>query len=198
MKERSVNDLILDEEDTKENYEVVDFLERLAAHIIDSILMIVILLSLLPTLFHFFEMLVKNKNEPVGGGLVVSVIILYLFWPLILRVLYSTIYEGTGLNATPGKFIMALQVVDDHDHGLSFARAMVRNLAKVISALILYFGFLMVLFNSDRKALHDNMTQTKVIRKSPDTAVKRKFWISTLIIIIILFTLPGYELPPLD
>lgn len=82
-------------------------------------------------------------------------------------------YAGWFLSArgaTPGKMLFELRVVDaDSGQGLSFLRAGFRQvLGKWISGAPLCAGFLLALVRSDRKALHDFVFQSIVV-KAGDT-----------------------------
>ncbi len=61
--------------------------------------------------------------------------------------------------------IVGIKVVDKNGNKLSFLRAFARNVGKTISALILYIGFLLILFSDYRQGLHDLMAKTFVVRK---------------------------------
>jgi len=78
--------------------------------------------------------------------------------------LYAAWYESSRDQATIGKRWMRLKVVDEENERISFARATGRYLAKYISALPCFLGFLMALFSSRGRALHDRLAGTRVVR----------------------------------
>jgi len=66
--------------------------------------------------------------------------------------------------ATPGKMACKLKVVMADSGRISYARAMGRHFAKYISGLILGIGYLMAGFDDQKRALHDRICDTRVIK----------------------------------
>ena len=60
---------------------------------------------------------------------------------------------------------LGLQVTDLEGRRISFGRASGRFFGKIISAMILYIGFMMAGFTEKKQALHDMIAGTLVIRK---------------------------------
>jgi len=83
---------------------------------------------------------------------------------LIAFLLYNTIFETTPLKGSIGKMILKLIVVDVNGRGLSFPRALGRNLGVMLSMTI-WAPFLTVLFNDHRQAWYDSLAKTYVITK---------------------------------
>ncbi len=71
--------------------------------------------------------------------------------------------ECSPSQATVGKRWMGLKVTDGRGERLSFLRATARYAAKYLSALPCFLGFAMALFSSRGRALHDRLTDTRVI-----------------------------------
>ena len=78
--------------------------------------------------------------------------------------LYAAWWESSPRQATIGKRWMGLRVVDDLGERLSFLRASGRYAAKYVSALPCFLGFIMALFSSRGRALHDRLAGTYVVR----------------------------------
>jgi uncharacterized RDD family membrane protein YckC len=57
-----------------------------------------------------------------------------------------------------------LKVVRPDGSPLSLGRAFARYFAKVLSGLILGIGFIMAGFDSQKRALHDRLCDTRVIK----------------------------------
>jgi uncharacterized RDD family membrane protein YckC len=55
---------------------------------------------------------------------------------------------------------------------IDFLRAFGRNLAKLLSALPLYFGFLMASFTDRKQALHDMMADCLVVTEHSDNVFR--------------------------
>ncbi len=78
--------------------------------------------------------------------------------------LYYALLESSPWQATIGKRALRLAVTDLHSNRVSLARAMGRTLAKTISTIILYFGFIMAGFTDKKQALHDMIAGCLVVR----------------------------------
>ncbi len=83
---------------------------------------------------------------------------------VVLAWLYAAGLECSRWQATVGKQWMGLKVTDLAGERLSFFRATGRLLAKYLSALPCFLGFIMALFSSRGSALHDRVAGTRVIK----------------------------------
>lgn len=83
---------------------------------------------------------------------------------LILGWLYYSGMESSEKQATLGKLAMGLAVTDINGNRISFGKATGRYFAKIISALILLIGFIMVAFTEKKQGLHDMIAGTLVVK----------------------------------
>ena len=67
-------------------------------------------------------------------------------------------------GATPGKMALGLKVVRPDGSGISAGRAIGRHFSKLLSAIILYIGYIMAGFDAQKRALHDMISDTRVIK----------------------------------
>jgi uncharacterized RDD family membrane protein YckC/DNA-directed RNA polymerase subunit RPC12/RpoP len=88
-----------------------------------------------------------------------------------LIVLLSTVIGCTyetffivKFGATPGKMALGLKVVRPNGAGIDVGRAIGRYFAKMLSGMILYIGYIMAGFDSQKRALHDMICDTRVIK----------------------------------
>lgn len=73
------------------------------------------------------------------------------------------VFFWSTTGQTPGDRVMGIRVQDAVDgRPLHFARAVVRLLGAVLSALLLFLGYLMILVDARRRALHDRMVGSVV------------------------------------
>ena len=84
---------------------------------------------------------------------------------VVVRWLYYALFEASHFQATPGKMALGLVVTDETGHRIGFGRATGRYFAKLISALILYIGFMMAGWTEKKQALHDILASTLVLKK---------------------------------
>ena len=68
------------------------------------------------------------------------------------------------LGATPGKLAMGLKVVRPGGGPVSLGRAFGRYFGKMLSGMILAIGYIMAAFDAEKRALHDMICDTRVLR----------------------------------
>ena len=78
--------------------------------------------------------------------------------------LYYALMESSAKQATVGKMALGIIVTDLEGRRLGFGRATGRYFAKILSALILGIGFLMVAFTERKQGLHDMVASTLVVK----------------------------------
>jgi len=78
--------------------------------------------------------------------------------------LYSALMESSAKQATLGKMALGIRVTDLDGNRITFGKATGRYFAKILSALILGIGFLMVAFTERKQGLHDMLAGTLVVR----------------------------------
>lgn len=82
-----------------------------------------------------------------------------------LSIAYSTYFVGK-FSATPGKMACGLRVVRPDGEKVSYARAFGRFFGELVSSVILCIGYLMVAFDGEKRALHDRICDTRVVKKA--------------------------------
>jgi uncharacterized RDD family membrane protein YckC len=110
----------------------------------------------------------------VGGHLVP------IFGGILVMFLYAPILECSPLQATIGKHLMGIQVVDLQGRRISFQAALIRNVVKVFSTGILFIGYLFALFTEKHQALHDLLADTLVVYGRNDTQPIVDAWSTTV------------------
>jgi uncharacterized RDD family membrane protein YckC len=83
---------------------------------------------------------------------------------LVVNWLYYALFESSASQGTLGKQALRLRVTDLQARRISFARATGRYFAKIVSAITLCVGFIMVAFTARRQGLHDMIAETVVLR----------------------------------
>ena len=84
---------------------------------------------------------------------------------LTIQTLYFSFMESSKYQASIGKIVLGLKVTDVNGSPLDFTKALVRNLCKILSSMILLIGYLMAAFTEKKQALHDMIAGTLVIKK---------------------------------
>lgn len=99
----------------------------------------------------------------IGSMMAIGFTAQIVFW--CITILYFSLMESSSKQATVGKMVLGLQVTDLNGGKLDFVKALVRNLCKIISYLILCIGYIMAGFTEKKQALHDMIASTLVVKK---------------------------------
>lgn len=129
--------------ESNENY--AGFWVRFIAYFLDGLILII------PVVLCFA---IAGSNELLGY---------LLSW--IVGFAYFAYLESSWRKATFGKQAMGLIVINMDGSQLSFQQASIRYIAKIISAFILYIGFIMIGFTEKKQGLHDMIANTLVVKK---------------------------------
>ena len=82
----------------------------------------------------------------------------------IVNFIYHVVMEASPKQGTYGKQILKIKVTDLHGERIGLAQSLGRNLAKILSALTLFLGYLYSFFNSRQQCLHDVVAGTLVVK----------------------------------
>lgn len=93
---------------------------------------------------------------------VMKVFLFSMYFP-VLHWLYYTLLEASPKQATIGKFTLGLKVTDLRGKRISFLQANLRYFSKILSALPLFTGFLLILSTRRKQTLHDYIARTVVV-----------------------------------
>lgn len=145
------------------------FWRRVAAFVIDNLILAIpvwIISGFFST--YYMPQLMANRTQEEMAALFpllfLGMILANLFF-FVLFILYTSIMESSSKQATVGKMALGIKVVDKNGQRLHFWHAVGRNLSKVVSYFVMYFGFFMAAFTRQRQGLHDMMAATFVVNK---------------------------------
>ncbi|HTZ18362.1 MAG TPA: RDD family protein [Dissulfurispiraceae bacterium] len=93
-----------------------------------------------------------------------AIYILINILQIALGIAYVTFFVGK-YGATPGKMALGLRIVNPDGSKVSYMKAFGRYFAEIVSGLILGIGYIMAAFDDEKRALHDRICNTRVIRK---------------------------------
>lgn len=91
-----------------------------------------------------------------------SVILLVMIW------LYYALLESSPMQASLGKIIMGIKVVNRRGKRLTFWQATERILSKLVTNITFYFGFFIAAFDRKKQTLHDRISHSAVIVKDAE------------------------------
>lgn len=143
------------------------FWRRFVALIIDNLILYIVSAPL-SLLFNVPMWALMRGDQPTGGewaALMGSMMGLAALSSLI-HWLYFALMESSPRQATLGKMALNIRVTDQEGRRISFARATGRFFAKILSGLIFMIGYLMAAFTERKRALHDMIAGTLVIKAS--------------------------------
>jgi uncharacterized RDD family membrane protein YckC len=140
---------------------------RFAAKFIDGITLYVVnsVLSLiLVPLLGFSSLAAGKAPDPhaVMANFIKMSPLILLQWGTSLA--YVTFFIGK-FQATPGKMALRLKVVQPDGGKVSYFRAFGRFFAELLSSMTLLIGYAMAGFDEEKRALHDRLCNTRVVKK---------------------------------
>lgn len=169
------------------------FWRRAIAFVLDSVL------AALPAAILCLPLLLWQATQVQPGNLdghFIAVVLIYFAWQALAVVclwLYFAGFESSAKQATWGKRLMKIKVVGKQGQRISFARASGRFFAKILSYVTLYVGFFMAGLTNRKRALHDYVAETYVVRQDfqpedalPDTP-SHPWWLGFIIVVFALF-----------
>ena len=155
----------------KKGRELAGFWRRYGANLLDMVILYILWLLILLVFIiidligvavtssgnssNIFENVVGMAFICFGYAICALVALLYFAW-----------FESSRFQATPGKLAVGMIVVDLEGNRISFGKAIIRTLSKIISALVLDVGFIMIGFTEKRQGLHDMIAGTTVVMKN--------------------------------
>lgn len=129
---------------------------RFAAVFIDGLILLVVSMFYSP----FIQLTGYDPHRPMS--VFISLGILSGIGALV-RGLYESLFIGR-FGATPGKMVCHLKVVRPDGRPVGYQRAFCRFLAKILDDFTFLIGYVMAAFDDEKRALHDRLCDTRVIR----------------------------------
>lgn len=127
---------------------------RLGAVLIDSIVLS-LPITLLLSIFYFIPSGMNTEETGLLINLFQAIIVFAITIILWIR------WDG----ATPGKKLLKIKIIDSKTMSdITIGQAILRYVGYFISGIILGIGYIMAGFHSEKKALHDIMAGTLVVK----------------------------------
>lgn len=131
------------------------FDQRLLASAIDYFLLMIVYVAVVLVLYIF----VDQKIFRIGTALVLLVLL------PVAKLIYGSFAEASATQATIGKRLLDIKVTDMMGNRIKLDVSFARNIAKIISVLPLFFGYLYCFLNKKQQCLHDVIVHTLVIKQ---------------------------------
>ncbi len=150
------------------------FFERVVAYLID-ILFLQGIVALVIVLFVSSPDAFVIADQGNRGGIDLAMVAESPIGQYIIQNLYVVLGVG-GLQilvtafmlsqwtVTLGKKVMGIHVVDEDGRHISFGKALIRELGKLLSLLVVGLGFIWMMINPKKRAWHDVFAQSIVLR----------------------------------
>ena len=139
----------------KVNY--AGFWVRLCAFAIDSIILQVIFILLTPLHSHF------GVLSEITPQTTIAELMPTLFFAFSLIFFYDS-YFVKNYSGTPGKIALGLAVVCSNGEAITWNRAFLRAFIGLFSSSLFGAGCLLAAFDTEKRALHDFMADTRVLK----------------------------------
>lgn len=149
------------------NHQYASGFRRLAAFILDRIIISIVV----SIIFRFF--FGWSFDFPFDNGWnfvwfsenMWSWITLHGFLREVIFITYYSLMESSKYQGTLGKIIMGIRVIGMGNERITLGKAILRNLSKILSAMILGIGYIMIIFDNRKQGLHDKIADTLVVRQ---------------------------------
>lgn len=136
---------------------------RFVARVIDGIILGVVLSVIAIPLGGLIGLGSIASVDPSRSiGLAMGLIGLYTLLNIGLSCAYEVYFVSTR-GGTPGKLLLGLRIIRADGSGLSAGQALGRYLAYLLSSFTLTIGFIIAGFDTEKRALHDRICDTRVI-----------------------------------
>ena len=104
-------------------------------------------------------------SDPSDIWAMMSLVLVLLIASKAIECAYE-VYFLTTKGATPGKLILNLKVIRSDGGPISAGRAAGRYFASVLSSLTFGIGYIIAGIDDQKRAMHDHICDTRVIRNS--------------------------------
>lgn len=92
------------------------------------------------------------------------IIVLGSLFSILLGLTYEVWFVGK-YGATPGKMVFGLKVIRSDGARVSYGRSFGRYLGTLLSSFTLMIGYIIAAFDNEKRALHDHICDTRIVRK---------------------------------
>jgi|ERR1051326_7363773 uncharacterized RDD family membrane protein YckC len=143
---------------------------RFLAFIIDRIIIGVVttpffFILALPTISRIVHEAEQNQEpSPELVFTMLGSISTFLILVFIGYWLYEALLTSSSWQGTVGKRVLRLKVTDEAGNRIGFGRSTGRFFAKLLSYLLFYIGFIIAAFTDRKRALHDMIAGTLVMK----------------------------------
>ena len=133
--------------------EYAGFWIRLGAGIIDSLILLLI--------FYIVYTLISEWTKTLP--LPTIFILVTIFISFLIKITYFVSF-WVWKGQTPGKLIMGIKIIRTDSSPITWPYALLRYFGYILSAIILFIGFIWIAFEERKQGLHDKIADTYVVK----------------------------------
>ena len=149
---------------------------RFVAYIIDYIIIAILQSVVIMPIFAMlglgfattggFDTSSMSEEDIIGMAVAfVSAVSAAMAVSFVIQTFYFTLMESSKNQATVGKLALGLKVTDRSGNKLDFTKALLRQLGKIISGMVMLIGYIMAGLTEKKQALHDMIAGALVVKK---------------------------------
>lgn len=144
---------------------------RVVARIIDGVILwfvgqvvgALVLGVVAPDLIKSFALSPGEQPSPEQVGVMLRAMAIVFVTSLVVGLLYDLLFIRK-MAATPGKLALGLRLERADGAPLSYGRIIGRHFGVMLSGLLFGIGHLLAAFDKEKRALHDHLCDTRVVR----------------------------------
>lgn len=140
--------------------EYAGFWRRFAAVLVDGIILWIVNSGVAMLVLASMGQLPSPEQDPRAFLTMQGILV---FIQMAIGISYEVGFIGK-YGATPGKMACRIKVVTPDGGPVTYGRALGRYFAKLLSGFILLIGYIMAAFDPEKRALHDRICNTRVIK----------------------------------
>ncbi|PYI82546.1 MAG: hypothetical protein DME26_17275 [Verrucomicrobia bacterium] len=95
----------------------------------------------------------------------------FVILPVFLAIAYPLVYPAYAIffvgryGATPGKMVCKIRITDPKGCKIDYGTATKRYFAEVLGTMLWMLGYLLAVFDQEKRTLHDRICKTRVVSK---------------------------------
>lgn len=144
--------------------EFAGFGVRFVARMVDGVILSVVNMGLQVPMFVLLASAGQGAKPDQMGATFLWIYGLTVLAQLVVQGVYE-VWFLMKKGGTPGKLILQLQVLDSEGNRLGRGQAIGRYFAQYLTGFTLGVGYLLPLWDSEKRTLHDMVADTRVMKK---------------------------------
>ncbi len=168
----------------KEIHNYAGFWLRLASVCVDAFLIsviIVVSVALVGSIVH----------SSMSTGTFLRFILLFMIGVFVITTILYFAWFNSNAKQSPGKKLFGIAVRDSNLRGIPFSQSLYRAIVYLFDYLIFGIGHLLIIFNPKKRALHDIVAKTVVVRVGPKMRFEPLFIVVTIFVYFFIAELPA-------